>query len=304
VQDAPRKRKDPSQTPVALAGSIFHTEGGTITVSVSQEQWEKVKVVLTWLELSMLESDTIEHKWLESYRGFLIYLVHTYPDMNPYLKGIHLTLDSWRPWRREDGWKLTMAEIRIALEEKCQEYHSNHTSANKAPVRVKWVPRLVDDVRALRSLFKVEEPAKRLVCSKEWTSVSYSFGDASSSGFGSSMVMGETVCHKSGQWDEGHAKQSSNYRELRNLIYTIEEQVARGQLRDTELFIFTDKSTAEQAFYNGTSTSPTLFELVLRLQNLQMNQRLLVHFVHVAGTRIMAQGTDGLSQGSMPYGVI
>jgi hypothetical protein len=107
------------------------------------------------------------------------------------------------------------------------------------------------------------------------------------------------LCYKSGQWDEVHTKQSSNFRELGNLIYTIEEQLSIGQLRDTELFIFTDNSTAESAFYNGTASSPTLFELVLRLRNLQMNQRLLVHFVHVAGTKMMAQGTDGLSRGSM-----
>jgi hypothetical protein len=80
-----------------------------------------------------MEPDTIEQKQLESYRGFLIYLVRTNPDMNPYLKGIHLTLDSWRPWRREDGWKLTMAEIRLARKDKGQDHQLHYTSSIKPP---------------------------------------------------------------------------------------------------------------------------------------------------------------------------
>ena len=42
---------------------------------------------------------------LERGRGFLDYLSRNYPSIVPYLKGIHLTLDSWCPNRDEDGWK-------------------------------------------------------------------------------------------------------------------------------------------------------------------------------------------------------
>ncbi len=41
VQDAPRKRRDPCQTPGPWAGSIANTKVGVITVSVSQERWDK-----------------------------------------------------------------------------------------------------------------------------------------------------------------------------------------------------------------------------------------------------------------------
>jgi hypothetical protein len=44
------------------------------------------------------------HKTAESFRGFLVYVAHTYTAMVPYLKGIHLSLDSWRANRDEDGW--------------------------------------------------------------------------------------------------------------------------------------------------------------------------------------------------------
>jgi hypothetical protein len=48
----------------------------------------------------------LEFKPLERKRGFLIYVTRTLPSMFFYLKGIHQTLDTWRPNRREDGWKL------------------------------------------------------------------------------------------------------------------------------------------------------------------------------------------------------
>jgi hypothetical protein len=40
-------------------------------------------------------------------RGFLMYVGRTYTWMNPYIKGIHLMVDSysWKPGRAEDGFK-------------------------------------------------------------------------------------------------------------------------------------------------------------------------------------------------------
>ena len=42
---------------------------------------------------------------LEVIRGFLNYVVQTYPWMNPYIKGLHLTIDGWRPERVAGGWR-------------------------------------------------------------------------------------------------------------------------------------------------------------------------------------------------------
>ncbi len=61
--------------------------------------------------------------------------------------------------------------------------------------------------------------------------------------------------------------------------------------------MFTDNNTAEAAFYKNTSSSAKLFDLVLRLRMIQMNGSIIKHFVHVAGARMVAQGTDGLSRG-------
>ena len=77
--------------------------------------------MLSWMNEAVTSGSTIEHKTLERYRGYLIYLCRTYPAINPYLKGIHLTLDSWRPWRKDDGWRMTLAELRAAMAEKGDE---------------------------------------------------------------------------------------------------------------------------------------------------------------------------------------
>jgi hypothetical protein len=45
----------------------------------------------------------VDHKELEKTRGFLIYVSRTYPPMNPFLKGMHLKIDAWRPERDEEG---------------------------------------------------------------------------------------------------------------------------------------------------------------------------------------------------------
>ena len=44
-----------------------------------------------------------------------MYVVRTYPWINPYMKGLHLTIDSWRPLRGLDGFKLRGKELENAL---------------------------------------------------------------------------------------------------------------------------------------------------------------------------------------------
>jgi len=97
---------------------------------------------------------------------------------------------------------------------------------------------------------------------------------------------------------------SSNYRELRNLVDAVEAGVASGDLADAELFVFTDNSTAEGAYSKGNTDSPLLFDLVLRLRCLDMSGGLRLHVIHVAGTRMVAQGTDGLSRGDVTDGIM
>ena len=48
-------------------------------------------------------------------RGLLIYVVRRYKWLNPYIKGLHLTIDSWRPGRADNGFKLNERELKQAM---------------------------------------------------------------------------------------------------------------------------------------------------------------------------------------------
>ena len=88
VQDASRKRTLPSEMPGPRAGTVTHTNGGQVCGMVSQEMWEKKLLIR---ELSrMLEQDFLPLQRLLVIRGFLIYVVCTYPWLNPYVKGHRL----------------------------------------------------------------------------------------------------------------------------------------------------------------------------------------------------------------------
>ena len=97
---------------------------------------------------------------------------------------------------------------------------------------------------------------------------------------------------------------SSNYRELRNLVESIEEGVADGSFEGAEIFLFTDNSVAEAAYYKGNTPSRPLFDLVLRLRKIEISGTVKLWVVHVAGKRMIAQGTDGLSRGNLTEGVM
>ena len=55
---------------------------------------------------------------------------------------------------------------------------------------------------------------------------------------------------------------------------------------------------------SGSSKSKLLHDLVLRLRRAMMYGRLFVHFVWIAGKRMIAQGTDSLSRGDLTSGVM
>jgi hypothetical protein len=110
-----------------------------------------------------------------------------------------------------------------------------------------------------------------------------------------------------GQWTEEVSEgKSSNWRELANLVHFLQAKGKAGELDDVELFMFTDNSTAEAAFWKGTSKSELLLGLVLYidLRELEMETGLMLHILHVSGKRMIAQGTDGLSRGDHSSGVM
>jgi hypothetical protein len=303
IQDAPRKRRNSSQRPGAWAGSIIHTDQDCVTVLVSEAKWLKTKRWIAWMLKSLEASEMIDFKELERCRGFLIYVSRTYKPFVPYLRGIHKTIDNWRPFRDADGWKLTEAQIRLAMEED-EGFENEQANKEEPGPMVKAVPRLLSDVRALNVLTASLAPPKVVKRRKKAGTVCYGFGDASGKGFGSSVEVNGIHYSEYGTWSPEIEGKHSNYKELRNLVNAVVNCYEAGLLKDAELFLFTDNFVAECAFYNGGSNkNKDLNELVFKLWQLQMHVDFTMHVFHVSGTRMIASGIDGLSRGDKLEGV-
>ena len=230
-------------------------------------------------------------KVLESYRGSLVYLQRTYPAVTPNVKGFHLTIDSWRPDRDEEGWQLPKSRPRSS-------------PYPPAPAHINPVPRFRDDVVGLQLLFTPLEPPVHFVCSNQIHTAMYGYADASGGGFGSTIGNAKSLTYTHGIWAGDSEGSSSNYRELSNLIDTLERGVQTGQLHHTEVWLITDNSMSEEIFWKGHSSSPLLNSLALRLWRLEMSGLMRIHMVHIPGTRMIEQGTDRLSRGDLTEGVM
>jgi hypothetical protein len=132
-------------------------------------------------------------------------------------------------------------------------------------------------------------------------------GDASGVGFGQSLwFLGrEDVNVFYGLWDRKASGNSSNWREFYNQVLGVKRGTENGNIPEgTKIFLFTDNYVTERAFHRGTSKSKTLFDLVLRLHKLEMQGKLFIHLIWVAGMRMIEQGTDGASRGDLSNGVM
>lgn len=250
--------------------------------------------------------------------------------MIPYIKGFHLTVEMWRGNRDEDGWKLPVAKD--AEREDMAEEFGDQDDANLAH-RIRKLctqvphapssgqtppaPRLLRDLEALTERTQSSTPPLRLVHPKKMIHVFYGFGDASGTGRGSTFQGFRTVHHPSkqlgptgpivfrvGVWGPDDESESSNYRELTNLVEDMEAEARSGEMQDAEVFLCTNNSTSESCFYKGSSSSKVLHVLILRLHKLSMEYGIIIHLIHVAGKRMIAQGTDGCSRGVLMEGVM
>ena len=129
-QNAAQKVRPPVRKPGAWAGAIFDTsENDRITMTVSQEKWNKGKSIIesTWQELETSTDGKLDFKEMEKRRGFLVHLMMTFKFITPFLKGWHLTLDSWRPCRDREGYKMNYIQWRDLM------FHSMKGLEHMAP---------------------------------------------------------------------------------------------------------------------------------------------------------------------------
>lgn len=85
---------------------------------------------------------------------------------------------------------------------------------------------------------------------------------------------------------------------------SVEEEYKLGHFDHTFLVFATDNKVVEAALYKGTAYSPLLLEQIKRFHRLQMQYGFQSVVSHVVGTRQIAQGSDGLSQGALNEGVM
>ena len=97
---------------------------------MTDERWRKTQEKIRWLgkqvgltdeftesvdPVAISEArpgvDVIHYKTTESVVGFLVYVSQTYTMMVPYLKGVYLTLNSWRKGRDKNGWMTKKARM-------------------------------------------------------------------------------------------------------------------------------------------------------------------------------------------------
>jgi hypothetical protein len=117
----------------------------------------------------------------------------------PYLKGIHLTLDSWRSGRKEDGCKRSRADME-QLRCHGDPEEAMKVTSEEAPALVIPVPHLEQDLKALMTLPDPLVPPERAVRSKHLLQVCYGFGDASGEGFSRIILLDGAVEWESGSW--------------------------------------------------------------------------------------------------------
>ena len=326
VQDAARKeRTSASRTPGPWAGTVTHTDQDQVCGMVSQEKWEKTQALIQELA-EMVGRDLLPLQRLLEIRGFLIYVVRTYPWLNPYIKGIHLTADSWRPGREASGFKMRGKELERAMAiwtasrglpcrredvgpdesgpapRREREKGRDH-STDEAPGDVRPVPRLKRDIACLLELTGSPFPPRQLYRAKHVMAF-FVIGDASGTGKGVAVVEQYGVDYEAGPWKMQWRKESSNVREAENLTDRVERLSEGSSLFEHEVFVLTDNSAFEGAYYKGHSPSEKLNDIVFRLHKAERDGGFIMHVLHIAGKRMKATGVDGLSRGDLTEGIL
>jgi hypothetical protein len=300
----------------AWAGSLFSTTNGKISQSVTPEKWEKGQSsVKSLLDAIDKNEGIVNYKSLERVRGFLCHLSMTFEVITLFLKGFHLILAKHLPRRDEDGWKFSekgyisyvhqkLADSEITATEAESMLKAAEEEGPEAPKDVLATSRLKQDLYALQELLKPTSPPDVLIRTNSILQILYGFGDASGKGFGSTMLSNQGVKVRIlGLWEGDVEDNSSNWKEFENVVEALEEEGNNGVLDGCLVYFFTDNSTVELALYKGNSSSPKLFDLVVRFKKLETHHKARFLVIHVSGKCMIAQGSDAVSHGQLGEGV-
>ena len=306
IQDAARKRRIGDGP---WAGGVYSTDQGKIRKTVTKEKWMKGRTFLVELKAEYVENpdQAFCYKRIERIRGYFCHLAMVFTNFGPYLKGFHLTLAQHLPKRDDGGWKLSDTEWAAYVNGKIEEGHYSRVEGDAlmealgndelpaAPIKVVPVKRFWECLDVLLLFMEPEIPPQIVVRSTTSLLVVYGFADASGSGFGNSLLIRGEVRYRIGVWGSDEKLNSSNWRELENLVQSMEKAGRQGWLSGTIVMLATDNEVAERALYKGNSSDEKLFGLVVRMRKLELKYECQLNITHVAGTRMIVQGTDGIS---------
>jgi hypothetical protein len=141
---------------------------------------------------------------------------------------------------------------------------------------------------------------RRVRSSKAGTLVP-SMGDGSGTGTGGTVqyLDAEPLDMWMGVWSPRVYHFSSNWKEMRTLVATLERAKAtrRTDIANVTFFYFTDNIVTYFAVTAGSSRSPGLHSMVEEIKKLEIELGITLEVVHVPGTTIIEERTNGLSHG-------
>ena len=137
--------------------------------------------------------------------------------------------------------------------------------------------------------------------------IGVTWGDGSGTGFGGSfnMASSQPSCTDPSleiwmdTWTPQVAGFSSNWKEMRTLLRTLENELASGSKRVYHriLVYFADNMVTYDIFRRGSSKSTPLWILLLHIKLLELKLKCHLIVIHIPGDTMILQGTDGLSRG-------
>ena len=102
-----------------------------------------------------------------------------------------------------------------------------------------------------------------------------------------------------GKWSPIVYKFSSNWKELRTLLLTMQQlkREHRQLVANTTIFYFTDNSTTYWIAASGSSKWDKLHSLITEIKLIEQDLQCSLQVIHVPGLLMIQQGTDSLSRG-------
>lgn len=319
-QDAARKREAPEQRGRVWIGALCLADQGLVRVTVATKKWRKAQ---TFLAALPSVGSPFDRNAFRSGLGFLIHLGSVYDFISPYLKAFHLALQAWRPDRDSNGWLIdgevgpspdtesdmdlpAAAAYALSQDPDADISKLLRPDDEKAPTTLKVTDFLAESVRTLQLFFTGDSPIQQLAYPAQGLfSVAYGGLDASGEGYGARLRgEGLTPSLRYGFWSLGKALNSSNWREAQNCLESVQRDAQLGRLTGREVWIETDNMVLSRSFYKGYSSSPLLHSIIVDLRLVALRHNFLLRIVHVAGTRMIYTGVDGLSRGELQVGAL